>query len=270
MDLSDCKAGKSRLFGRSIVVAWALIAASSSLAVRADDAPSATPYRPGVATPAALSAPGWLEIEAGVQHDRDGGGARTDSVPATLKLAFTPDWGVRLDADGLVRRRDAGSRASGFGDAAVVVKRRFAVGDDQALGIEAGVTVPSGRRALGSSSGKPDWGVNAIYSGDVGAWHADLNVAATRAGAVDADVGRTQALFVAAVSRSLDDRWSAGVELSATRQRRAEHTSQLLVGTSYAVSPRLVLDAGAARSLRSGPPSWSVFSGFTWLATRVF
>ncbi|MEO8309931.1 MAG: transporter [Caldimonas sp.] len=270
MGSSDCSAAGTRRLAGSIFVAAAVFGASSAPAVAAEDEPSATPYRPGVATPAALSAPGWLEIEAGIQHDRDGGGARADSLPVTLKLAFTPDWGIRLDADGLVRRRDAGSRTSGLGDAAVILKRRFAISDDQAFGLEGGATVPSGRRGLGSSSGKPDWGVNAIYSGDFGAWHADVNVAATRLGAVEVDVARTQSLFVAAVSRSLGDRWSAGAEVSATRQRGAEHTSQLLVGTSYAVSPRLVLDVGASRSLRSGPPSWSVFSGFTWLATRIF
>ena len=37
----------------------------------ADDAPSAVPYRPSVSTPAALSEPGWLEVEGGLLHSRD-------------------------------------------------------------------------------------------------------------------------------------------------------------------------------------------------------
>jgi hypothetical protein len=36
------------------------------------------------------------------------------------------------------------------------------------------------------------------------------------------------------------------------------------------VSRRLVLDAGTAHSLRGGAPVWSVFTGVTWLAERVF
>ena len=67
-----------------------LLAFLPGTAWAANDAPSTTPYRPSVSTPAALSAPGWLEIEAGWQHD-DSGGARRDSIPLTFKLAFDKD-----------------------------------------------------------------------------------------------------------------------------------------------------------------------------------
>ncbi len=236
-----------------------------------DESPSAVPYRPSVSTPAALSAPGWLEVEAGFLHEHDGGGARRDSIPATLKLAFTPDWGVRVGAAAWVLRRDeSGDRAAGAGDTSVVVKRRFAIDDDSAFGLEGAATVPSSRRGLGSGSGKPDWGVNAIYSADFGAWHTDLNAAAARLGAHDAGTARTQLLGAASLSRALDERWGVVGEVSGTHQRGVESTRQLLVAASYNVSKRLVIDAGAARSLRAGASSWSAFTGFTWLAGRVF
>src|SRR4051812_1440755 len=91
-------------------VIGAVLAALTAVVARAaaadDDSPSATPYRPSVSTPAALSAPGWLEVEAGLQHDHDSAVVRRDSAPLTLKLAFTPDWGVRIGADAWVRSRD--------------------------------------------------------------------------------------------------------------------------------------------------------------------
>ena len=77
----------------------------------AEDAPSTTPYRPSVSTPAALSAPGWIEIETGFLHEHDGDGARRDSLPTTVKLAFTPDWGIRIGSDAWVRQRDEGGGA---------------------------------------------------------------------------------------------------------------------------------------------------------------
>ncbi|HEY2189843.1 MAG TPA: transporter, partial [Caldimonas sp.] len=101
-------------------------------------------------------------------------------------------------------------------------------------------------------------------------WHSDINVAATRLGGPDAGTSRTQWLFAAALSRALDDRWNVVGELSGTRQGGVEGTRQLLVAASYNVSRRFVVDAGAARSLRAGAPVWSAFTGFTWLATRVF
>src|SRR3982751_2575373 len=152
----------------------AVLAALAPSAVRAapgdDDAPSATPYRPSISTPAALSAPGWIEIEAGLQHDQDGAVARRDSAPLTLKLAFTPDWGVRvgIDAD-VLSRGDDGAHSSGVGDTSVVVKRRFAIDDNSAFGLEGGAILATAHHGVGSGSGKADWTAAAIHSADFGA-----------------------------------------------------------------------------------------------------
>ena len=248
-----------------------LLLAAGTQEARADEAePTTTPYRPSVSTPAALSAPGWLEIEAGWQHNHDGRGARRDSVPLTLKLAFTEDWGIRLGNEAWVRQRSEDGKVSGFGDTSVILKRRFEIDDSQAFGLEAGWTVPTAHRGLGFGSGKPDYGINAIYSADFGAWHTDLNLLATRLGQVDPGASRAQWLLAASLSRQLDDHWGMVGEFSGTRQRGAEATRQFLLAASYNLSKRMTLDAGAARSLRSGAPVWSAFTGFTWLAARLF
>ena len=245
------------------------LAMSPAIAASADDEPAAVPYRPSVSTPAALSTRGWLEVEAGVLHQHDGSGAFRDSVPTTLKLAFSPDWGVRVGSDAWVRQRvGAGSRLSGVGDTAVVLKRRLAVDDASAFGVEAAVVLPTARRGLGE--GQAAYGINGIYSADFGRWHTDINLTATRSGDADPGTSRLQWLGAAALSTALDDHWGVVGEFSGTNQRGVDSTRQLLVAASYNVSKRLVLDAGAARSVRSGAPTWSAFTGFTWLAARVF
>lgn len=251
--------------------ALVLALALSPAARAADNEPSTTPYRPSVSTPAALSAPGWLEVEAGWQHDDPSGGTRRDAVPLTLKLAFSEDWGIRLGNEAWVRQHSDGDRRSGFGDTALVLKRRFGIDDDQALGLEAGVVVPTGKSGIGFGSGKPDYAINAIYSADFGdRWHTDLNVVASRLGQTDPGASRTQWLFAAALSRQLDDRWGVVGELSGTSQCGAEDSRQLLMAASYNVSKRVTLDAGAARSIRRGDSTWSAFAGLTWLAARLF
>ena len=237
----------------------------------ADDEPSAVPYRPSVSTPAALSEPGWLELEGGVQHLRDED-SRRDSAPVTVKLAFTPDWGIRVGGDAWAHvRDDAGGGVRGLGDLGVVLKRRFAVDDASAFGLEAGALFPSGRPGSGQGSGKTDYGLNGIYSTDFGgSWHTDLNLMSNRIGQIDAGTARTQWLGAASLSKSLDEQWSVVGEVSGAHRHGVADSSQLLLAASYSVSKRLVLDAGAARSLRAGTPTWSAFSGFTWLAGRVF
>ena len=238
----------------------------------ADEAASVTPYRPSVSTPAALSAPGWLEVEAGWQHSRADDPRRRDSLPYTLKLAFTPDWGVRIGGDAWVREATAdGSRLSGGGDTSLVLKRRFAVDDASAFGLELGAKLPTARHGLGS--GHADWGVNGIYSADLGGgrWHTDLNLNATRLGGpLDDGVSRWQQGWAASLSRSLTDPWGVTGELSGTRQRGSENTSQLLVAASYALSRRIALDAGVSKGLNRASGDWSVFTGVTFLAWRIF
>ena len=240
---------------------------ASALAQVAPEQPSVTPYRPSVSTPAALSAPGWVEVEAGVLHARGQAEARRDSLPYTVKLAFTADWGVRFGGDAWVRQRDeSGQQLSGGGDSSIVVKRRFAIDDASAFGLEAGATLPTGRSGIGS--GKSDYSINGIYSADLGDYHTDLNLVATRVGQVDPGASRGQVLWAASLSKSLSDRWGVVGEFSGTRQRGVDGSAQILGAASYNVSKSLVLDAGLARSIRSG--EWSVFTGFTVLAGRLF
>lgn len=252
----------------------ALLAAATVLmpTARAQDSneqPAVTPYRPSVSTPAALSAPGWVELEAGVQRAHGAAGARRDTLPYTVKLAFSADWGVRIGGDAWVRQRDeSGQRLAGGGDSSVVLKRRFSVDDASAFGLEAGATFPTARSGLGSA--KSDYSVNAIYSADLGDFHTDLNLVATRIGQIDPGAGRTQLLWAAALSKSLGERWGVVGELSGTRQRGVDGSAQLLGAVSYNVSKALALDAGVARSIRSGTPDWSVFTGFTLLLGRLF
>ena len=133
-------------------VAAVCLLATSNLAVAADDtAYVVTPYRPTVSTPANLSTPGWLELETGLQSLGNPDSSRRDSLPYSVKLALTPDWGVRIGGELLVRApADFGARAAGFGDTSLVIKRRFALDDssDQARRLERLVAWRCRRMAL--------------------------------------------------------------------------------------------------------------------------
>ncbi len=233
-----------------------------------DPRPEVVPYRPTVSTPAALSAPGWLEAELGGlyvdERHADDGPVRRGSLPWSLKYAFSDDWGVRLDGEALVHADFVdGGHALGFGDTGLVLKRRFAVDAASAFGAEVGLLAPTARRGLEAGSGKPDWSVNAIYSGDLDAWHTDVNVVNTRVGTRIVRESRLQTLGAWSVSRSIAERWTFAGEVSGTHRRGASGTAQALGAVSYALRRDIVVDIGAARGLNRASPTWEAFTGLT-------
>jgi len=236
----------------------------------ADEGPSVTPYRPSVSTPAALSAPGWLEVELGALRARAEDPPRRDSLPYTLKLAFTPDWGVRVGGDAWAHQVNAdGGDITGGGDTVMVLKHRLALDDARAFGLELSAKVPTARAGIGS--GHPDYGINGIYSADLAsAWHTDVNLTATKLGGTVAGISAWQAGWAAELSRGLGGPWGVTGEVSGTSQRGAGRTSQLLVAGSYAASRRVALDFGATKGLSAASDTWSIFAGITFLTARLF
>lgn len=235
----------------------------------ASDDPAATPYRPTVSTPANLSEPGWLELETGGQHLKGGDSAKRDSIPMTLKYAFNPDLGIRVGGDALVWQKNTdGSTLTGIGDTAVILKRRFALDENTAFGLEGGVNLPTAKDGLGS--GKTDYLVTGIYSANLGIYHTDLNLSATRLGQVGDGESRLQTAWATALSRPIDDRWGIAGELSGTLRKGSPSTAQFLVAASYNYSKRIVLDAGTAFGLNHASPDWTVFAGMTMLIGKIY
>ena len=259
---------------RSAIALIATSAFVASSAARADDAdgrPDATPYRPTVTTPAALSAPHWLEGEFGGMLAIDqptGSSPRRASLPYAVKYAFTDDWGVRLVGETVVHVEGDGSRETGFGDTGFVVKRRFAVDDRSAFGLEVGALYPTARPDLQLGSGKPDYSINGIYSIDVAGWHGDANIIETRMGAHD-DTSRWQTVAAVAASHPLSERWQFAGELAGSRQSGTSSTAQFLAALSWAAHHDAVIDFGAIRGLNRATPKWQAFTGLTIVIGRI-
>ena len=262
-------------------VPWAVLALSIAVVfawdARAEDgpgiAPAVTPYRPSVSTPAQLSAPGWLEGEFGGLRSASVGADR-DSVPYTLKWAFTSEWGIRIGGEAVVRDTLAsgGSRYA-FGDTGFVLKRRFVAGNGAAggrfknatFGLEGGVILPTGLDGIGSSA----YTVNSIFSVDAGVWHSDTNVFGTRFTALDPGLGRWQWGWASALSRGIGDHWGVVGEVSGTHQVGTTHAVQVLCAGSFVLRSGSVVDGGLARSLQHTGAATQVFAGITMMLGRI-
>src|SRR5471030_1101146 len=245
-------------------------AADTAAAGAAADAvaPPVTPYRPSVSTPAQLPAPGQLELELGGLSARSADGQR-GSLPYTLKLAFSEEWGVVVGGEGFVTQpNDDGSRGRGVGDTQLVLKRAFLVDSETAFGLELGAKIPTAKDSIGS--GKADYSINTIYSKDIGQLHMDANLNATRLGAVDAGTGRLQTGWSTSFSLPVSARWGATGELSGARRAGDGSSAQLLVAATYNPSKRLAIDVGVAKGLNRAAQDWSLFSGLVVPLARLW
>jgi hypothetical protein len=254
-----------------LVAMLVIVGGSAGGSAQAEEDASVTPYRPTVSNPAALSAPGWLEMEAGIARQSPGDGSRRTSLPYQMKYAFSPDFGILLGGDARVMQTDAeGNGLRGAGDTQLLLKHRWGLGEGEdapALGLEWGVKSPTARSGLGS--GKTDYIVNGIYSAELGGNTWDLNLNATRLGAWDEGSGRTQTGWATTLSRPLDARWSIAGELSGTARRGVARETQALFAVGYALSKRVVLDAGFAVGASRAAADRSIFFGVSFLVEKL-
>jgi hypothetical protein len=244
-------------------MAAALLTPLTPMAYAAEEL-SATPYRPTVSNPAALPVPGHFEIEAGVQRVKNDDPRRRDSLPVLFKYAFTENVGVLLGGEAYVRYySDIDGKANGVGDTNVILKLHHAVNDKLAVGLEAGVKLPTAKDLIGS--GKHDKIMTGIVSADLGEAALDLNLGAVRLGAVNPGESRTAYAGAAALSYPLNDKWGIAGEVSGVSQRGASGTAQFLAAVSYSVSKTVVLDAGMAWGLNRASIDHALFAGITVL-----
>ena len=246
-----------------LVTAALSVTLTASLAsAHADETPAVVPYRPTVSTPADLPAPGYPELEAGYLGTHGGGSARTDSLPVTFKLAWDSQWALLLGTDAYVRERDFGgvTTRSG-GDISLLLKYKLPIGNDLALGLQVGPTLPSARPPIGS--GETDWNLTGIASANFGALHVDSNIGAVRLGAVAANQASIVTNWSVAGSYPLNDRFTVATEASGNAQRGTAAASSALVALSYNVSRTLVVDVAASAGLSRNAPDWQITTGLT-------
>ena len=144
------------------------------------DPHAAQPERPTVATHAGTVAPGWVEIETGVERDHLHG-AHTFFTPTVLKLGVAPRVQLEL-ASSFVHLSGTTPDYSGIGDVSAALKWR-ALEHAPVLGdfaLQPSLKLPSGSALHGTGTGTTDVGLLLISSHDWGEYALDINAGYTR------------------------------------------------------------------------------------------
>jgi hypothetical protein len=261
---------------RISVGAWcalvlALAPARSGRAQAAPDPHAVQPERPTVATHAGTVAPGWLEIETGVEVDGLQSAGSSLGIPTVFKLGLAPRVQLNLL---LPAARPVGG-GLGVGDVGVGVKWR-ALQDAPILGdfaILPFVKFPTGSTPASQGTGTTDFSILLISSRTVGPVAIDLNLGYTIRSGNGAAAPTHSALWTASVGYPLLGRLGAVTEIygypATSGPAGMESIVALLAGPTFLVRPWLALDAGVIVPI-TGPQPHAVYAGGVWNVGRVW
>lgn len=249
-----------------------LLTAVASGQEPARDPHAVQPERPTVATHAYEVAPGWVEVEAGLEFDRYADRTSGGSAPVVVKVGLAPR--LQFDLVGAVVRPVQG-RTLGVGDLAVALKWRLA---DQApvlgdFAVIPSLKLPTAPTSSGLGSGTTDLGLVLVSSHQFGGVEMDLNVGYTRRFGSDAFAPRTSTLWTASFGGPVVVGLGWTAELygypATSGPAGAASIVALLGGPTLLVKPWLALDAGVIVPL-AGPQPRALYLGGVCNAGRLW
>jgi hypothetical protein len=223
------------------------------------------PERPSVATHAGTVAPGFLEIETGIESDRNADGTHALIIPTVLKLGVAPATQLSV----FVPAVGATGIAFGFGDIGIGVKWRLTDGNGP---LQRFAVLP----AITTSTGAPGPRATAVSillidSRSIGPVSLDINLGLTRHSGVRSDAPQTTTLWTASsavpigpIGWQLECFGYPGTHGAAG----SAPTVAILTGPTLGISRALAVDAGVILPI-AGPQPRAVYAGLVTNLGRV-
>ena len=241
---------------------------AAAQATAAPDPREAQPERPTVATHAFTVSRGYFELETGFQRQSEGLLSNYLAVPMLLKVGLGSH--VQLDiAPGWQRNADNGKAMSGLTDMLVGVKWRVA---DRmpllgAFAIQTTVALPIGSTEAGTGTGEVALNLLAISSHSIGPVALDLNLGYTRRGGDGSVKPKNEAIWTVSTGFPVYAKLGMVAEIFGVPGTSGPAGSPpvvaFLTGPTYAVTRRLVIDAGAIINI-TGFGNTAIYGGLTW------
>lgn len=217
------------------------------------------PERPTVATHAGTVAPGYLEIESGVERDRNEDGSHAFLIPNEMKIGLAP----RVQLSAFLPVASATGVSLGVGDVAAGIKWRLVDGDGplQRFAILPVVKFPTGGER---GTNTTDVGLLLIDSRQIGPASLDLNAGLTRRGGDGTTVPRMSTFWTAAgampivgpIGWQLECFGFPGTHGSAG----APPTVAILTGPTLGMTRWIAFDAGVIIPV-AGPQARAIYAG---------
>lgn len=259
-----------RLFLRSLIFLLLMLLSAMVLDSSAEEEMAATPNRPGVADPAEVTQKGVLEIEYGWERAFRSAEFKTlTTATGLIRFGLTEDLELRLGMDNYLSQRsgDPEGRRSGVGDTSPGFKYRFLKQDGlwPTLAFAYEVKIPTASRKKGLGSGRADHNLFFLASKDLLGleWELAYNLAwigkEGRGGFDD--------LHIWALSFSRPLFGPIGISGEIYGGPRLNRETPGFTSTdwalTYALTSRVIFDAGVDIALNSSARDITYFAGVT-------
>ena len=226
----------------------------------------AQPERPTVATHAGTVAPGWLEVESGIEVDRFSDHSHGVSFPTVSKFGVAPR--VQLSVQTPVLNPPS-EDTTGFGDLTIGMKWRIVdgapvVGD---FAILPSIKTPTGSETSGTGTGTTDFSLLLISSHQFGPVDMDINGGYTRRSGDGSTAPRNAEDWTAAFGWAVHGRFGWDAEIYGYPGTAGPAGSPpivaILSGPTFALRKFLVVDAGYIGPI-TGPQPRGVYAGLVY------
>jgi len=226
----------------------------------------AQPERPTVATHAGTVAPGWLEVESGIEVDRFSDHSHGVSFPTVSKFGVAPR--VQLSVQTPVLNPPS-EDTTGFGDLTIGMKWRIVdgapvVGD---FAILPSIKTPTGSETSGTGTGTTDFSLLLISSHQFGPVDMDINGGYTRRSGDGSTAPRDAEVWTAAFGWAVHGRFGWDAEIYGYPGTAGPAGSPpivaILSGPTFALRKFLVVDAGYIGPI-TGPQPRGVYAGLVY------
>jgi hypothetical protein len=232
------------------------------------------PSRPTVTSATDTTQCGVVELEYGLERQWPGNGANRDDLSGGLRLGLTQNLDFHWSSSDFLHVMNGDGNRTGFGDTWLGLRYRFLrqTKHRPSMGLAYQAKLPSASVVLGLGSGQVDHAPSFLVSKDIHPFHLDFNLMPLLAGrptgsGFDHNVG-----FALSASAPLTRRLGVvgeGYGYTTLNQNNPAFASTML-GFTYQVEPRLILDAGLDVGVTSGSPRKRVFVGVTYAVANVY
>ena len=232
------------------------------------------PSRPTASDSADTTQCGVVELEYGLERQWPGGGANRDDLFGGLRLGITHNLDFHWAAADFLHVMDGGGNRTGFGDTWLGLKYRFLEQTKHrpSLALFYQAKVPSASTLLGLGSGQVDHQLSLLISKEIHTVDVDFNVIPLWAGR-PAGAGFDQNVGFA-LSAAVPVTRHFGVVAEGYGGTGLDHDNpafgSTMLGFTYQVQPRLILDTGLDVGVTSGAPRKRVFVGITYAIANVY